>query len=144
MLLLYTPQISIYLLSGIGKLSFLSVQEASHIHDVYLVMRTSVALGIILAIGLWLMRRFIDFKTVKIAFRMSLLLFLLLPIFPLAFEAMHTIMFPQGNWQFPADSWLISHYSAWFFFGVAFFWFAQTSVVLALLIRNTFNLKAKS
>lgn len=36
-----------------------------------------------------------------------------------SFDIFHTILFPQGNWQFPYDSFLITTFPQSFFFGIA-------------------------
>jgi integral membrane protein (TIGR01906 family) len=54
--------------------------------------------------------------TVSILF---LLLLLILSEFNSAFTAFHQIVFPQGNWLFPADSFLIQNFPIEFFIGIS-------------------------
>ncbi|MBW3019082.1 DUF1461 domain-containing protein, partial [Candidatus Woesearchaeota archaeon] len=66
------------------------------------------------------------------------------------FTAMHHILFPQGNWQFPADSMLIQYYPSGFwneYYLIAGFIIVMLAVLFMLagwLLRKLYFLKCKS
>lgn len=63
--------------------------------------------------------------------------------FGFLFTAMHTILFPQGNWQFPAESALIQLYPAQFWESMAFGFFLRVFAIgLAVLAAGIFALYA--
>lgn len=65
----------------------------------------------------------------KTLFLGLILLILVVMMFPFTFTAFHAFFFPQGNWQFPADSLLIATFPETFFQMIAFFIF-----LLAMLL----------
>jgi uncharacterized membrane protein len=69
------------------------------------------------------------------AFIMACALLITLVPFSFTFEKFHELFFPQGNWQFPTDSWLISHFSEQFFLGAAIAWFGAAALSLWWLQR---------
>jgi uncharacterized membrane protein len=134
----FYPQIIGYLLGVNSDLSFLTMAEASHMYDVkFLLFRGMIfSAG---SIGLLLIYNSITkitVKTIRNSFYISLLLIALLVPFSFVFEKFHAIFFPQGNWQFPTDSWLITHFSQTFFMLVALIWIGGTTLTLWLLSKK--------
>lgn len=116
--------ISRYLLAGSAQgLGALTAPEQAHLHDVrtvlsFLVLALAVCCGLALCLRTPL--------SLRRAATQTLLLGLgLLAIFPVAFPMVHTLLFPAGNWQFPADSLLIETYPLAFFA-------AMWSIIVAL------------
>ncbi|MFH1071957.1 MAG: DUF1461 domain-containing protein [Nanoarchaeota archaeon] len=79
------------------------------------------------------------FKAVRIAGLVSLAIILLLFLFELVggfgllFTGFHSLFFPQGNWQFPADSLLITLFPEQFFRDIAEKIFVRSFVIAVLL-----------
>jgi integral membrane protein (TIGR01906 family) len=100
----------------------LTDQEASHMNDVETVMKgvSAILLSSILVLFFILLRQYqmhqLSFDWLSSSLRqaslvsvLSLIIIFLATAFAwqFFFEAFHHIFFPQGNWQFPADSTLI-------------------------------------
>ena len=138
-LLAYTPRIAWYLLSGTGDLSFLTQAEILHMADVQrlLVHALIIAAACVAALFLYQWRRGITSSIVRDALIMNGGLALLLIPFSWSFERFHNLLFPQGNWQFPIDSWLITHYPPTFFIGAAVLWLGGSAVLLLALRKHS-------
>lgn len=135
LLALYTPEVSWYLLSRQGTLPFLTAAEQSHMADVQqLVFRGALlALGCVALLFIYEKIRGITRAIVRDAFIMTIGLAVVLVPFSWSFERFHSLFFPQGNWQFPLDSWLITHYPVWFFLVCAVLWIGGALLSLKLL-----------
>jgi hypothetical protein len=134
---IYTPEIVAHMVSGSEELDFLSADEKSHIDDVHGVVAggMKVVLLALLVVVIVSMHRTLGKADFRQAFIMSLVLLALLIPFNYTFTWFHHAFFPQGNWQFPVDSWLITHYSPMFFAVWGVMWFGGASALLALLSR---------
>ncbi len=137
------PVIVEYLTSGNAALSFLSAAEAQHMQDVRVLIAgamtfLSVAVVYLFLFGQW---RSIDKTVARDAFLMSIVLLVLLLPFQYTFDWFHRVFFPQGNWQFANDSWLIQHFPPAFFAWFASAWFVLSTLTLAVLWRELPNKK---
>jgi hypothetical protein len=144
---LYTPSVVLHVLTGAPELAFLTPAEASHMRDVHVLVRDALLLAIsalvVLTSYAWLrtrdgiaLRDVLDRGMTRGALAMQLTLCVLLIPFPWTFTRFHEAFFPQGNWQFAADSWLITTYPQWFFALAAIGWFGGTAIALWLLHRR--------
>jgi uncharacterized membrane protein len=131
------PAIIDYLATQQESLSFLTGAEASHMADVaQLLERFFVGSFVALALlVLYAQYGGVDRALVRDACIMSLVFIVLLIPFRYSFAWFHGAFFPQGNWQFPVDSWLITHFPPEFFALVAACWFVGTAVLLGLSAR---------
>lgn len=134
----YTPSVASYVLVGAPALAFLTPAEAAHMVDVHVLVRDALLIalsaGIVLA-SYWL-RYGLDRSLTKAALAMHGVLVVLLIPFPWTFTRFHEAFFPQGNWSFPADSWLISHYPLWLFALAAVTWIGISISTLYVLHRR--------
>lgn len=135
---LYTPSVASYVLVGAPSLDFLTRAEAAHMADVHALIRDAllIALSASIVLASYWLRYGLDRSLVKGAIAMQLALCVLLVPFPWTFQRFHHVFFPQGNWQFATDSWLISHYPTWLFGIAAVVWFAGALGILAALYRT--------
>ena len=124
-----------YLVTGKPALDFLTHSEAAHMADVRVLLGQGMRLAawsalvlVVSAIALSPTQR-----TYRVSFYLSLAFIILLIPFPWTFTWLHNVFFPQGNWQFPADSWLITHFSEAFFAIIAFVWLGLTTGFLYVL-----------
>jgi integral membrane protein (TIGR01906 family) len=78
--------------------------------------------------------------TVTLVFMVIVLLFSFLS-FDQLFSLFHQIFFPQGNWLFPPDSFLIKTFPIDFFVKVSLFIFIQTLILASFLIGAGFLIK---
>jgi integral membrane protein (TIGR01906 family) len=129
------PQIVSYLVGSSNSLPFLSPAEAAHMQDVREVLRIGVAISLAATLIVVLRSVFsgLQRSSARAAFITSVVLTLLLIPFQYAFEYFHKLFFPQGNWQFPIDSWLITHFPLKFFLVTAITWIGFTLLALGIL-----------
>jgi uncharacterized membrane protein len=131
------PEVVQFLVGGTDDLVFLTPSEFAHMQDV----RELMAQGMLLSLGAVLLLFFISQwsliqrTVIRNALLTALLIALLLAPFHYSFTLFHQLFFSQGNWQFPQNSWLISHFSTTFFATVTSVWFGSTLVLLGLLYR---------
>lgn len=106
-------------------------KEASHMDDVAWIIRAAFAFLAFVSVALW--KKGLDFKSAKNGFIILLSFLILCALIPfdILFTYFHYVFFPQGNWQFAADSTLITFYPASFFFYYAVA-IALNSVSIAL------------
>jgi uncharacterized membrane protein len=128
------PEVIIFLTSE-STLPFLTANEASHMQDVRELMEKGIFVSFVCTLlvvlyGVW---RGIHKTIARNAFFFALASVLLLLPFNYAFEYFHKLFFPQGNWQFPLDSWLITHFPPVFFVLTALTLTSFTLLVLGLL-----------
>lgn len=113
--------------------------ERSHLEDVKKVI--SVAnywfyLSLVIVAGMILYYLKDRFKLKKLflwggittATMMGIIILLAIISFNSSFTVFHQIFFPQGNWQFPADSLLIQTFPLEFFIEISFFIFILTLI----------------
>ncbi|MEP7166512.1 MAG: DUF1461 domain-containing protein [Candidatus Woesebacteria bacterium] len=97
---------------------YFTKDEIAHLKDVSrLYTPISVTISL-LALGAWpvLIVAVVDKIKLQSSFKRAaktlgvlvIVLLLCLALFPLFFETFHEVLFPQGNWSFPADSMLIT------------------------------------
>lgn len=132
------PVIVQYLASGEASLSFLTPAEASHMNDVREVLASGVRWFTlaVLVLFLYAQTHGITRRLARDATIMSGVLIMLLIPFSYSFTWFHNAFFPQGNWQFAADSWLIMHFPVSFFATYAFAWLAFSALLLGLLWKE--------
>ncbi len=123
----------------------LTPQERLHMEDVSVLMegaRIALALLFFTLFGLyWIAQRNYDelremlrwggWSTISV---MGVMLLAQLFSFQWSFIIFHSIFFPQGNWQFAADSMLIQTFPGEFFFGMGVGIFGLTVVLAAVLL----------
>lgn len=102
---------------GVGSVpSQFNEKEQGHLMDVVFLMR----LGFLLFILSMLFFAYLIKRTnfIKKGFYFSIILLLILIIMPfkIIFTIFHLILFPQGNWTFPADSIIIQTFPFEFFY----------------------------
>lgn len=109
-----------YATRGTSQISdiYFSAPEISHLNDVSNLYKP-ISFGInflaILAWG-WLLLALYQKQDMKISLRLVVKIHMLIIaslgiaslFFPLFFDTFHRILFPQGNWSFPAESMLIT------------------------------------
>ena len=135
------PTVVSYLVSGEPALDFLTRAEASHMQDVRLFMQDAMLLflsAVIILTVTWITQP-LERGQFRAALVMHGVLVLLLIPFNWTFEKFHAIAFPQGNWQFPVDSWLITHFSGTFFAIAAFSWIALAAGMCYALYKTSKN-----
>ena len=135
-------------LSGQGRLNMnYTSLEMSHLDDVKKVMDTVnflfyglLIIVLIMIISQWKKKKFLvelcqdgGFSTIGTV----ILLFLAIILsFNITFTIFHLLFFPQGNWQFPADSLLIKNFPIGFFVRIstwiALLSFAEGSIFILL------------
>ncbi len=127
--------------------------ELSHLEDVRAVMLwadyvfyASFLLGLIwLAYGFKrkLLPKMLLYGGISIVMVIGLILLFSVISFNSSFTAFHKIFFPQGNWQFPADSLLIQTFPLDFFIKIAFIIFIQTLCWGSLFIVVGYHLQKR-
>lgn len=131
------PVIVNHVITGDEGLAFLTPAEKSHMDDVAALVRGGVQLlfAALLFVLLYAQRQPLTKRTAHTSSGLGVLLLLLLIPFNSTFTWLHTILFPQGNWQFPADSWLIMHFPLQAFAVWGVIWLLSTVVVLIAFAR---------
>lgn len=109
--------------------------ELSHLEDVRIVMSTadklfyvSLILGFLLLLYGFkrkLLSKLLLYSGISIVSVIGLILSITLISFNFSFTVFHEQFFPQGNWQFSADSLLIQTFPLDFFIKIAFIIFIQ-------------------
>lgn len=135
----YEPEVVSYLVSGEPTLDFLTRAERSHMEDVRILVHDAMLLflsAVIILTVTWITQP-LERGQFRAALVMHGVLVVLLIPFKWTFEKFHAIAFPQGNWQFPADSWLITHFSTTFFAIAAFSWLALSMGMAYALYRTS-------
>jgi uncharacterized membrane protein len=117
---------------------FMTPAEASHMEDMRVLVRDAMLL--LLSAVIVLVTTSVVQPLERGQFRAVLVmhgtvLLLLLP-FPWTFAKFHEVFFPQGNWQFPADSYLISTFSGTFFAIAAFTWMGLSLGIVYTLYKT--------
>ena len=122
----HTPlqlEVKEFLDSGVGELPF-SADANSHLRDVLALLSAARVVTALLVVALFALIPFLDAFSLRLAG--SLLVFvpvgLSLVSWSWLFEVFHLVLFPQGNWRFPADSLLIQTYPQEFFVSFALWW----------------------
>jgi len=135
----YEPAVVSFLVSGEPVLDFMTAAEASHMEDVRVLVRDAMLLlisaAIILAVT-WTVQP-LERGQFRAALVMHAAILVLLIPFKWTFVKFHEIFFPQGNWMFPADSYLISTFSPMFFAIIAFTWIALSLGMTYVLYRTS-------
>lgn len=117
---------------------FLTYAEAAHMHDVHVLVNNAMLAAVVIAILLFFYNSWnpITRSLVKESLIMDFVLVALLIPFNYTFTWFHEAFFPGGNWQFPADSWLITHFPPSFFAITAVTWILGTAILLTLILRQ--------
>ncbi len=133
----YQPAVVSNMVIGAPALTWLTAAERAHMQDVHELVRDAllISLSAAVTVGSYWYNRRLDSGMTRGAFAMMLALCVMLIPFPWTFRFFHAAFFPQGNWQFPADSWLIITFPIWFFALVAVVWFSLALLGLWLLHR---------
>ena len=130
-------------------------EEKSHMEDVKKIfLLAKILLGIALIIiiasimSAVILKQEYDYKSIRNASAISFIfmlgmLLLILISFQSGFTAFHNIFFPQGNWQFPIDSMLITLFPEEFFIRISTAIFI-TSIIISIVAYTTTVLKIKS
>ena len=140
-----------FLQGGTVTLNYI-VAEISHLEDVAEVMKgvhfLSYASGIIilfLVLHSWKdkiqLQKLIRYGGMATIIVIALILLLILFNFHSFFTIFHQIFFPQGNWQFAADSLLIQTFPIEFFVKISIAIFALTLLLGSLFILLSVYLK---
>lgn len=118
-----------------SALPFLTSAERAHMADVHDVVRCAMLLAVLAVTALVLLgtTRGITKRHATGAALITVAMLLLLIPFSWTFTAFHEAFFPGGNWQFPADSWLITHFPPSFFMTAAISIVGGAAVLLASL-----------
>ncbi len=119
-----------------------SVQEVSHLEDVKEVMNglDHVFYGLLLILTLIITyhrkdsRRLFKYGGIATISFLALLLVIHFLTFDWLFTLFHQIFFPQGNWIFPAESYLIQTFPLSFFMGISLRIFVLTLLLGILFI----------
>lgn len=142
-------------LQGKGALSVgYTVQERFHLENVKQVMDAAhyFFYGLLLVLAVIIaahrdnhpqLRKLLRYGGITTIAVVSLILIFILTSFTIPFTVFHWLFFPQGNWQFPADSLLIQTFPQEFFvkmgiwiFMVAMLWGAVIVAVSTLLVKE--------
>ena len=117
--------------------------ESSHMRDVAWIIRSSLVILVLLVLTLW--KKGLDLKSVKrgTLLLIGFLIFCAIVPFDSLFTYFHYIFFPQGNWQFAADSTLITFYPASFFLNYAIA-IALNSIAIALASLIVLNIHPRN
>ena len=112
-----------YLDSAEGELPFSDVAN-SHMHDVLVLLSAARVVAALFVIALLALAVFVDAWVLRVAGGLLVLapVSLSLVSWDWLFEVFHLVLFPQGNWRFPADSLLIQTYPQEFFVSFAVVW----------------------
>jgi uncharacterized membrane protein len=131
------PRIINFLATQQDTLGFMTAAEAAHMTDVANLLQGGmlIALAAVLVIVFYTQYQPISRTIVRDAFIMSLVLIALLIPFNYTFVWFHHAFFPQGNWQFSADSWLITHFPEKFFALWGLMWIGGTTLLLGIFTR---------
>ncbi|MFA6088742.1 MAG: DUF1461 domain-containing protein [Candidatus Woesearchaeota archaeon] len=124
-------------------------KEQSHMIDVKKLIIIEQVLTIILLLSflaICVTGQFEFFKHIKISFFIMIIILLMVLLMSRAFDfiftVFHKIFFPQGNWQFPADSLMIQTYQEQFFERFTFQIFLLSGIIctgffiLSEIIKN--------
>jgi hypothetical protein len=125
--------------SGPDLTTLMTPAEASHMEDVRVLVRDGMLLllsAVIVLAVTWTVQP-LERGQFRGALVMHAALLVLLIPFNWTFERFHAIAFPQGNWQFPADSYLISTFSGTFFAVAAFTWILLSIGMTYALYRTS-------
>ena len=128
--------------------------EVSHLRDVqkvmqftdylfYLVFALAVILGIFLYRKALLPKALFYSGIFSISFFALIFLFYFFS-FSFLFTAFHQVFFPQGNWQFPADSSLIQAFPGEFFIRLSGIIFGKAAALSAIALSFSFYLKIRT
>jgi len=125
--------------------------ETAHLQDVKEVMGWADALFLISVLLLFLFSWHfkINYNQLKLGkimqtaglislFTAGLILLLMLLSFQFTFTLFHQLFFPQGNWQFAADSLLIQTFPGSFFtaIGLKIFFIAMDNMITGKILKN--------
>ena len=134
----YQPSIASNMVFDRPELSWLTVNEAAHMQDVHNLVRDFLLIGISASIivGSYWYHNGLDRGMTRGALAMMVALCALLIPFPWTFRFFHAAFFPQGNWQFPTDSWLITTFPLWYFAVAAVVWFGSSVLMLWIVHRR--------
>lgn len=112
-----------FLDSGVGELPF-SEAANSHMADVLVLFSAARVIAALLVIILFSLVPFLDVFSLRLAgsFLVLVPVGLSLVSWGWLFEVFHLVLFPQGNWRFPADSLIIQTYPQEFFVSFAIWW----------------------
>src|SRR3989344_2142886 len=126
-----THQYLQYVLFSNSMPAVFNEDESSHMSDVFWIIRSSLIILVLLALTLW--KKGLDLKSVKHGTLLLTGFLILCAIIPFDsfFTYFHYVFFPQGNWQFAANSTLITFYPASFFLNYAIA-IALNSIAIAL------------
>lgn len=118
--------------------SVFNEQEQSHLTDVALLVRA--ALLVLILVSALLLYFKPNARTIYYGagLLIAILLFAAVIPFEKLFTQFHYIFFPQGNWQFSADSTLIQYYPFTFFFKYATFIAAYSLLISFVLCSFAF------
>ncbi len=134
-----------------------SESEKQHMHDVKLIIfyiQTILLLSILFLIYYFAKQQNNRTKTklikdinlsskIVIAFGITLLIFILTS-FNKTFELFHKIFFPQGNWSFPTNSWIITLFPQQFFINISIQIFITILGLSAILFGATILIKNRA
>ncbi len=120
------------------NLSFLNEDEQSHMSDVRNLVYASVVLFLL---SLWSSRNFgvHRFSGYGLLLFLAFLTGIALKGFSGFWEKFHHVLFPQGNWSFPADSILIQLYPENYFFAASLLFAAITVIIAAIFIQDAWR-----
>ena len=134
----------------------ITANELSHLDDVAKLMRLLniilIASIIIVTIKIYKLHKNKDYKTIKqliiIGSSITLILLLLFIIatqidFTQSFQVFQKLLFPQGNYQFPESSYLITNLSAEFFQNLAIKIGITAAILSTITILTTILLPRK-
>ncbi len=122
--------------------------EKSHMEDVrFLLNIGTIFIGFLsLIIGIYFLylyykNKSFDYRTLTISGYISLVFigFILISVlldFQWTFQVFHEVFFPQGNWQFPVDSLLITLFPREFFIQMSYTYIVSTIVLSSILIAK--------
>ncbi|MBW3019464.1 DUF1461 domain-containing protein, partial [Candidatus Woesearchaeota archaeon] len=112
-----TAQLFEYFRSDAEMPGVFDEKEASHLEDVKKVFNAINIVFVLLLISFIAVMPFSNIPSLFLrggAYALAMLVVCAIIPFNSVFTAMHHVLFPQGNWQFPADSMLIQYYPSGF------------------------------
>jgi len=120
------------------NLGFLTQNEQSHMADVRTLVYTSVVLFLL---TLWTSRNFgvHRFSGYGLLLVLAFLTGIALKGFSGFWEKFHQVLFPQGNWTFPADSMLIQLYPENYFFAASLIFAAILIIIASVFIQDAWR-----
>lgn len=135
-----------YVVGKNSDISFLSENERSHIEDVRDIIGIVkiVLYGLILFVFYYLLvshNPIILKYTSYFIFVITSIFIISALFFTMSFELFHQILFPQGNYTFSSNSWLITLFPANYFQNFAIFWLVSyffIGLILFFLSRLKF------